>query len=84
MAEKNTTKKTTADEKTSFEEAIARLEALVRELEDGRLPLAASLDLFSEGIGLARLCDQYLDEAEQRLAVLTAKENGELELKEAD
>ena len=69
-------------ESTTFEEAIVRLEALVRELEDGRLPLGEALDLFTEGMELTRLCDQYLSEAEQRLAVLTSQENGEFRLQE--
>ena len=78
MAEK---KKTTA-KNTTFEEAIARLETLVRELEDGRLSLKEALDLFSEGIDLTRLCDQFLSEAEQRLAVLTVRDDGEIRLQE--
>ena len=75
-----TEKTATTEAKATFEEAITRLETLVRELEDGRLPLQESLDLFSEGIELANLCDQRLSEAEQRLSVLTLREDGEPEL----
>ena len=73
-------RKTAAD--ATFEEAIGRLEALVRELEDGRLPLGEALDLFTEGMELTRLCDQYLSDAEQRLAVLTCQEDGEIRLQD--
>ena len=69
-------------ENTTFEEAIARLETLVRDLEDGRLSLGDALNLFTEGIDLTRICDQFLNEAEQRLAVLTGQENGEMRLQE--
>ena len=80
MAEKK--EKTSTD--TSFEQAIARLEAIVRELEDGRLPLGEALDLFTEGMELTCLCDQRLGEAEQRLAVLTVREDGEICLQESN
>ncbi|OAT86520.1 exodeoxyribonuclease VII small subunit [Desulfotomaculum copahuensis] len=67
----------------TFEEALARLEAVVRELEDGQLPLEKSLALFGEGITLSRFCQQQLEQAEQRISILTADENGELVLKDA-
>ena len=62
--------------KMTFEEAMLRLEEIVRELEDGRLPLEKSLDLFSEGIKISKFCQSSLEEAEQRIMVLTA--DGEL------
>lgn len=65
--------------KMTFDEAIKRLEEIVRELEDGQLPLEKALDLFSEGIGVSKFCQAALEEAEQRIMVLTA----EGELKEA-
>ena len=37
----------------SFEEAIQRLEQVVRELESGDLPLERGLELFQEGVALA-------------------------------
>ncbi|HOV79845.1 MAG TPA: exodeoxyribonuclease VII small subunit [Bacillota bacterium] len=72
----------TENEKMNFEEALARLEAVVKELEDGRLPLERSLELFAEGIGLSKICSRYLEEAEQRIAILTADEKGGITLKE--
>lgn len=55
----------------SFEEALARLEAVVAELEDGELQLEASLRIFEEGVRLSRQCAAQLDVAEQRVEVLT-------------
>ena len=72
------------DKDISFEEAIGRLEKVVRELEDGRLPLERALELFAEGIGLSRICSGHLEAAEQRILVLTADEKGGLTLKESD
>ncbi|MCG9968526.1 exodeoxyribonuclease VII small subunit [Pelotomaculum terephthalicicum JT] len=75
---------TAGGKKISFEEAIARLEALVRELEDSRLPLEKALEMFTEGIGLTRVCNEYLAAAEQRIAILTANEKDEINVKEID
>ncbi len=54
----------------NYEEAIARLEEIVGQLEEGNLPLETSLTLFEEGIGLAKYCSEKLDAAEGRLQIL--------------
>lgn len=68
----------------SFDEAISRLEAVVRELEGGGLPLEEALELFAEGIELSRICSRNLKAAEQRIAILTRDDSGELSLKDID
>ncbi|WP_035108147.1 exodeoxyribonuclease VII small subunit [Desulfovirgula thermocuniculi] len=68
----------------TFEEALARLEAVVRELEEGQLSLERSLALFGEGIALARFCHQELEKVEERISILTANERGEPVLKDFD
>lgn len=57
-------------EELSFEQAMERLEQVVKELEGGDLPLERSLALFQEGIGLARQCGLALDEAEAKIEKL--------------
>src|SRR5439155_1094411 len=47
-----------------FEEALARLETIVKSLENGDLPLEESLRLFEEGVSLTRLCAAKLEEAQ--------------------
>jgi len=64
-----------------FEEALARLEAIVKSLEDGDLPLEESLRLFEEGVSLTRSCAARLEEAQRRIDVLTRGEQGTLELR---
>ncbi len=54
-----------------FEKALKRLEAIVEQLEDGELDLEKSLHLFEEGIQLARHCADKLQEAEQKIELLT-------------
>ena len=61
-----------------FEDCLARLEQIVGRLESGNLPLEESLKIFEEGVGLARSCARYLEEAEKRIEVLTKDEGGGL------
>lgn len=65
-----------------FEEALARLEAIVRSLEGGDAPLDKSLELFEEGVSLVKLCNSKLDNARQKVTMLT--ENGEVEMKNGE
>lgn len=53
-----------------FEEALARLEALVKRLDGGELPLEESLSLFEDGVALARGCAEQLASAERRIELL--------------
>ena len=66
-----------------FEEALARLEAVVRELEEGKQPLERALELFSEGVTLSRICSRHLEEAEQKIYLLTQNDKGEPVIGEA-
>jgi exodeoxyribonuclease VII small subunit len=54
----------------SFEEAIARLTQIVERLEEGELTLEESLQLFEEGVKLARLSQERLDRAQKRVEKL--------------
>ncbi len=67
-----------ADETQRFEDALAELEGLVRQLEQGTLPLEESLTAFERGVGLVRLLSQRLAEVEQRVEVLLKSEAGQL------
>lgn len=60
----------------SFEEALARLEEIVRALDGGDAPLDESLSLFEEGVKLVKLCSGKLDAAEQKVKILTKGEDG--------
>jgi exodeoxyribonuclease VII small subunit len=54
-----------------FESAIAELEKIVKQLEDGDLPLEQSLALFERGIELSRYCHDTLGAAQRRIELLT-------------
>lgn len=54
----------------TFEEALARLEVIVRELEKGENALDESVKLFEEGIKLSGICSKYLKDAQQKVEIL--------------
>ena len=63
-----------ADNKVTFEDSIKRLEEVVKLLERGDAPLDSALALFEEGTALVKVCSGMLDEAEQKVTILTKGE----------
>ena len=62
--------------KQTFEQAMARLEEIVRLLEKGDAPLEESMSLFEEGAKLAAQLGTQLDKAEQKVSLMTADAQG--------
>lgn len=62
----------------NFEKSFEELQQIVAKLEEGRVSLDESIALFEKGVGLARGCQKLLDEAEKKVSMLAADENGEL------
>jgi exodeoxyribonuclease VII small subunit len=60
----------------SFEASLEALEQIVRELEQGDLPLDKSLELFERGIRLSRECQERLSQAERKIEVLLRDNQG--------
>lgn len=54
-----------------FESAIAELEKIVKQLEEGDLALDKSLALFERGVELSRYCHDQLGAAQRRIEVLS-------------
>ncbi len=54
----------------SFEDALSQLESIVSELERGETPLEETIDRFERGIALARRCEDRLNEADRKVAIL--------------
>ncbi|MFH1640527.1 MAG: exodeoxyribonuclease VII small subunit [Candidatus Omnitrophota bacterium] len=67
-----------------FEETIKKLEKIVEDLEKGDLSLDEALKKYQEGIELARLCAQRLDNARKKIDILVKNKKGEFELKSLD
>jgi exodeoxyribonuclease VII small subunit len=66
----------------SFEKNLARLEAIVAQLEGDRLDLNTSLKLFEEGVELLRLASVELNETEEKVKELVERADGVLELRD--
>jgi len=60
----------------TFEASLEALERIVHELEQGDLPLEKSLELFEQGIGLSRQCQERLSQAERRIEILLRDNQG--------
>jgi exodeoxyribonuclease VII small subunit len=60
----------------TFEASLEALEQIVRQLEDGDLPLDKSLELFEQGIRLSRECQDRLSQAERRIEILLRDNQG--------
>lgn len=60
-----------ANEKLTFEEALQRLESVVKDLECTDTGLDKSLERYEEGVRLLTRCRTILDEAERKIRLLT-------------
>ncbi|NLW87061.1 MAG: exodeoxyribonuclease VII small subunit [Planctomycetes bacterium] len=65
-----------AKEKLSFEQALEKLEAIVGEIESGKVPLEESITKYAQGIELVKQCRTILDSAEKKIQMLARKEGG--------
>jgi exodeoxyribonuclease VII small subunit len=57
----------------TFEAGLEQLEQIVKEMENGDLPLDRALDLFERGIQLSESCRKQLEEAETRVEALVRR-----------
>ncbi len=65
-----------AEKKQTFESSLQELEKIVRNLENGDLPLEESLKLFEDGVKLSRECQERLNRAERRIEILMKDAEG--------
>nr|WP_240612743.1 exodeoxyribonuclease VII small subunit [Alteromonas flava] len=67
------------DSLSNFEKTIAELEQIVKDMEQGDLPLQAALEKFERGVQLTKQGQATLEAAEQKVQVLM-NQNGQQEL----
>jgi exodeoxyribonuclease VII small subunit len=68
-----------------FEQALAELETILRELEDGTTSLEDALARYERGVGLLRQCYSQLRDAEQKVKLLAGlTDDGGADLKPFD
>ena len=73
-----------AKKEIDLEKSLIELEALVKELESGDLPLEKAMQKFEQGVRLTRNCQAALKDAEQRVEILMKSAGGESILQEFD
>jgi len=60
----------------SFEEALARLEKLVAEMETGEVPLAELIERYEEGNRMLAICSERLRAAEEKIELIRKEREG--------
>jgi exodeoxyribonuclease VII small subunit len=60
----------------NFERAIEELEAIVKRLEEGKVPLEESVAIYERGEALKRRCEELLRAAEARVEKITLDASG--------
>ena len=63
--------------KMTFEQAIAELEKVVNQLDQGDVPLEDSIKLYERGAALKKRCDEKLREAEEKVEQITLDAKGQ-------
>lgn len=66
------------EEKMSYEQALARLEQIIRAMENDKIPLEESLTLYEEGVRIVRRLSAELDDAERKIKILQQNAQGEI------
>ena len=59
-----------------FEDAMSALEDITRKLESGDLPLEEAIGAYERAVSLIRICNDKLEAAEQKVKILTERQDG--------
>ena len=65
-----------SENSVKFEAAIEQLETIVKQMEQGNVPLEQALELFEKGTALVKTCTKLLDEAELKVSKLMKGADG--------
>lgn len=70
-----------AEEKKTFEDNLADLEAIVKNLEEGNVPLEEAMEKFKKGVTLSKELEKTLSEAEETVTKIMTKDGQEINIK---
>ncbi|TCP31187.1 exodeoxyribonuclease VII small subunit [Scopulibacillus darangshiensis] len=76
MTEENKVPASSNTKDITFEDAMEKLEKIVKQLEENEVPLEEAIDLFQEGITLSKLCHQRLEKVEEKMDQIIEKDGG--------
>ena len=65
----------------NFETAMDRLEAIVEQMESGKLPLEDLIVRYEEGMNMVRVCQERLTAAEQKIEIIARNNAGQAAVK---
>lgn len=68
----------------SFEDALTKLENIVRELEAGRIKLDDAVSAYEQAVKLKNLCEKKLQEAKLKIEKIEVLPNGQTSLAPLD
>lgn len=71
-------------ENLSFEEALQKLEAIVRDLEGGRIKLDDAVEAYEKAVALKRICEEKLKSAQLKIEKIEVSPEGEITLQPLD
>ena len=66
----------------NFEDALAKLENIVRELEGGRIKLDDAVNAYEQAMALKNLCETKLASAKLKIEKIEAVQDGEVKVSE--
>jgi exodeoxyribonuclease VII small subunit len=75
------TKAKPASTNLNFENAMERLEAIVEQMESGKLPLEDLIVRYEEGMNLVKVCQERLASAEQKIDMIARTSAGKAVVK---
>lgn len=70
-----------AEEKKTFEENLADLEKIVKNLETGNVPLEEAMEKFKKGVTLSKELEKTLSDAEETVTKIMTKDGQEVNMK---
>ncbi len=70
--------------KVSFEEALAQLESIVRELESGKIKLDEAVEVYEKATALKKFCEDKLKAARLKVEKINVADSGEITLEPLD
>lgn len=64
--------------KLSFEDALNKLETIVRELESGKIKLDDAVEIYEKATALKKFCEQKLKDAQLKIEKINTSATGEV------
>lgn len=71
-------------ENLSFEDALQKLETIVRDLEGGRIKLDEAVESYEKAVALKKICEEKLKSAQLKIEKIEVSSEGNISLQPLD